>query len=193
MLNCTFAAFIPIRRAAQIKQAAIATKLLQATACENLTAFIQNLCHASWISTPQTTRIWLGTWQLHTLRGLLGNAIDKPLSLTERYRYITAIRKLTAPLLQAYHSMININTQRNLKYQTADRDESLPLYEYYPHQDTADTEPTSRSVATVSFTQDTYPAPERCPSVMAVYETITHDIFALSDAAFSVESADRRF
>jgi len=129
MLQCNHAAFTPIRRTARVEQSQIAAELIRDSRDEQLTHFIQMLFHASWLDTPQTKRLWLGTWQLHTLQSLIGQALDDPLTLKQRYNYIGAAKKLAAPLLKAYHLMIDIN----IKTPTTPLLAALPLHDHVIH------------------------------------------------------------
>jgi hypothetical protein len=135
MLDCPYQLFIPIRKQARAEQARIAQSLIQKQSDPLLTHFMQTFCHASWTSTPQTTRLWLGTWQLHTLQSLLRQDVETPITNHSRYTYIKVAKALTAPLLHAYHQMIHINTHHNPRYNRSDI-EPLPLFEQHiqsPH------------------------------------------------------------
>ena len=72
---------------------------------------------------------------MHTLHQLLGQPPDTPtMTTTQRYAYIAIVKKLTAPLLDAYSAMININT-RGRTSPSLPEAEALPLFDHHP-QDT---------------------------------------------------------
>jgi hypothetical protein len=66
---------------------------------------MQQLCHSSWTPSPNISRIWLGTWSMHTLQ-----PADAPMTMKQRYAYIDIARNLRH-LLDAYSAMININAR----------------------------------------------------------------------------------
>ena len=114
MLSCPHQKFIPIRRTAKIKQHAVAAKLREKYKDPGIQSFIQQICYASWCESPHLSRIWLGTWSMHTLQQLIGQPMDAPLTITNRYRHIAIARDLTEPLLHAYDKMIHINITTSL-------------------------------------------------------------------------------
>jgi hypothetical protein len=89
------------------------------------------LFHASWIDSPQTTRLWLGTWQLHTLQALLGHAADEKPTAKQRYAYIRIAKLMTEPLISAYNKMININMHHRPAREDTYQD-VMPLYDNIP-------------------------------------------------------------
>jgi len=187
MLDCPYQTFIPIRKQARAEQARIAYGLIQKYTDPLLTHFMQTFCHASWTSTPQTTRLWLGTWQVHTLQSLLQQDVELPITNHSRYTYIKVAKALTAPLLYAYHQMIHVNTHHNPRYNRSDL-EPLPLFEQHiQHQHTL-TAP--RDVMATTFEQSAIQAiiPSDSNAQEAIY--IHNNTFAISDAAFSLEEAD---
>ena len=135
MLECTHLPFRALRNTAKTKQAVIAQRLCDKHSQDDDTqCFIQQLCHASWTPSPNISRIWLGTWSMHTLHQMLGQPADTPMTMRQRYAYIDIAKKLTAPLIDAYSAMININT-RTPKHPPPHEVEALPLYDHHP-QDT---------------------------------------------------------
>jgi hypothetical protein len=108
MIDCTHPPFDLVREEAKIKHAKIGRDLLETSKSSNRTHFIQQFVHASWTSSPQTERIWLGLWTTNTLPLMLKLKLNAPLSMQTRAAYIKVIRKLTAPLLKAYRAMLEI-------------------------------------------------------------------------------------
>jgi hypothetical protein len=132
MLECPHPPFHAPRHKAKTRQARIAQTLrMKHDNDEHLQHFIEQLHHASWQESPHITRLWLGTWSLHTLQQLLGQPTDTPLSAQQRFHYITVARKMTKPLLQAYQTMLNTNT-RTRTVKRAHPVEDLPLYDHLP-------------------------------------------------------------
>ena len=192
MLDCPYPPFQTQRRATKIKQAAIASRIINKPGIsEPLIHFTQNICHASWISTPQTKRLWLGTWQLHTLNSMLGIHAETPLSMSDRYKYIKIVRKLTAPLLLLYHKMIDVNTKKTQRYPPT-QDRTVHTTIPYDHNSTHDNTAHTLSVTLQSIEQD-IPDTARPPGISNLAHLQSSGPFTISDAAFSVESADRRF
>ena len=207
ILECTFAPLHAIRRAADVAQAVIALKLSAIHAPDpDLVHFIQQISHASWTSSPHISRIWLGTWSMHTLSQLLGTPADSPLTTQQRGAYISVAKQLTAPLISAYRNMLNLNIRTHTVIPDADDTcEHLPLLDHLPldtHTTLYLTDPThpeyspSLSAAIqeleASFEQD----PPGCTSgscINQAYRKLNNsacNIFSISDAAFSVRSAD---
>ena len=103
MLDCTHLPFTALRQTAKTRQAVIAHKLVDRYSQDrDIQCFIQQLCHASWTPSPNLSRIWLGTWSMHTLNQMLGQPTDSPITMKQRYAYIDTAKKLTAPLLDAH-------------------------------------------------------------------------------------------
>jgi hypothetical protein len=101
MLECPHHSHLPTREVARRDQQAIAGALLQRSHYnQHHRHFIQQLCHASWVSdSPHLERIWLGTWTSTTLQQLLPHncALTRPLAPASRHQYIKLARLLTAP------------------------------------------------------------------------------------------------
>jgi hypothetical protein len=88
------------------------------------------LFYASWIDSPQITRLWLETWQLYTLQNLVGFSTDQRLSAKQRYACISAAKAMTALLPKAYRKMININMHAKIRRRGPLFEENLPLYDH---------------------------------------------------------------
>ena len=139
MLDCTFPLYAPIRQRAKTRQASIARALLD----QDIQFFIQQFCHASWTRSRHISRIWLGTWSTHTLRQLLGQPIDEPMTMEQRYQYIKIARKLTEVLLEAYHEMLNMNIRHVPAGRPSNEADLLPLYDHLPMDTHAEVPPPS--------------------------------------------------
>jgi hypothetical protein len=165
--------------------------------------FIQMLFHASWVDTPQTTRLWLGTWQLYTLQSLLGHTADEHLTAKQRHSYIRVVKLMTAPLLKAYGKMINLTMNTRTTRTALPIQDSLPLYDHLPPDtavmiyNTALT-PTDIPISTAQAQVLEALFPQNLnlhthPTVYNAHNTLTNSIYSISDAAFSVEDADGLF
>ena len=192
MLECTSPKFNTIRRRARVSQSAIAAKLLSKHECPHLKYFIQMHFHASWESSPQTSRLWLGTWQMDTLASLINQPIDNPLSNDQRYTYIKIARDMTKPLLQAYNEMIHINTTHNPRYRTKRHEEEEPL-PWLEHQAVTEHAQHHAQCAELGVTWEQNPL-ITTPSLNNTC-TLTHttNAYIISDTAFQVEEADEMF
>jgi hypothetical protein len=73
--------------------------------------FIQQVWHANWTNANHLERIWLGIWCPETLKGLLLQSITSELTTSEQYIYIKITSKLTAPLIDTYHQMLDISVK----------------------------------------------------------------------------------
>ena len=212
MLDCTHRSYDPLRKEARVDQSRIAAQLLDDTICEDMKYFIQMLYHASWTPTDQTSRLWLGTWQLNTLQSLLGFPPEQRLSAQKRHAYIRAVKKMTEPLLRAYRKMLNINIRtlaRTRPSRTEDpshQEDPLPLYDHLP----------PATIQSLLFTTDVlstcplfpndhlhilenlfiqHPDPTSSSSSLhnAISTLDTLNPYSISDAAFSIEEADGAF
>ena len=85
------------------------------------------MCLASWTDATHLEIIWLGLWCPDTLKGLLLQSTISALTMTERYDYIEIASKLTAPLINAYHQMVdtNIKSQGN-NHHSLDHAHTIP-------------------------------------------------------------------
>ena len=196
MLACPMAKLTPLRKTARIQQSKVAAKLLSETECPNATYFIQMLFHASWIDSPQTTRLWLGTWQLHTLQALLGHAADEKPTAKQRYAYIRIAKLMTEPLIAAYNKMININMHHRPAREDTYQD-VMPLYDNIPSSTYTPIHPPpmlithniplSPAQATeieALFSQTS--TITAMPSVYNAQHTIHDQLYDISDASFLV-------
>ena len=112
MLDCTHLAYQVIRTAARTDQYLISKDLLLKARAESTKHFIRHLIKASWSSNDNTSRIWLGLWNEHTLKSLLTQSLEARMTLQTRQAYISIARQLTAPLLSAYYQMRTITHPR---------------------------------------------------------------------------------
>jgi hypothetical protein len=202
MLECPHQPFTALRNTAKTQQAVIAHKLIDKNSQdEDLRCFIQQLCHASWTSSPNISRIWLGTWQMHTLDQMLGQPTDTPMTMKQRYAYIAIAKKLTAPLLVAYSAMININTRVKTK-PSPHGVEALPLYDHHPqdtHTELHITDPKHPEYSDdlaeqireleLTFVQDDIGSCHPGPSLYQASMTIRQNDFDICDAAALVEES----
>ena len=194
MLACPMTKLTPLRKSARVQQSKVAAKLLAETDCPNITYFIQMLFHASWIDSPQTSRLWLGTWQLHTLQALLGHAADEKPTAKQRYSYIRIAKLMTEPLITAYNKMININMHtkptRRDTYQDA-----MPLYDNIPSNTPILPPPIfithniPLSPAQATEIEALFPQTSTITAMPSVYNaqhTIHDQLYDISDASFLV-------
>ena len=113
MLLCTNPLLSPIRIAARVHQATIATKLQRESTSSTEQHYIEQFTLASWLGTsPTTARIWTGMWTQDTLVALFPQQHDmlSQMCKADRYKYRRITRLLTAPLLDAYKQMIRTST-----------------------------------------------------------------------------------
>ena len=111
MLLCDHPSLTSIRIEANVRQAAIATKLIRESTSQLEQHLIEQFVLASWLSTSTTTaRIWTGMWTKDTLTALLPVAHDmlSPLCKSDRHKFRRIVRLLTSPLIAAYKQMICI-------------------------------------------------------------------------------------
>ena len=111
MLTCTHPALTPIRTQAKRTQSSIASQLKEKHRAPIERYFISQLTYASWIQpSTHTKRIWLGLWNADTLGLFFPPALDltSPMPTSDRYKYRSIARQLTAPLIHAYNQMIRL-------------------------------------------------------------------------------------
>lgn len=204
MLECPHLPFAAIRKSAKIKQCGIAADLLRTFAAdEDLKHFVQQMCHASWAPSPHISRIWLGTWSMHTLHELLGQPMDTPMTMQQRYTYINTAKQLTAPLITAYHALIHINIKHTSTIPSHDID-PLPLYDHLPldtHTEVPDTDPSHPDYnnplpTRIREIENTFIQQHSCepgPSLHEARTAIADHPFSISDAAFLNSNADDIF
>ena len=181
MLHCSHAPFTAIRTTAQEQQGIAARELLLTTKSPNQEHFIKQFITASWMSTTQTSRLWLGMWNEETLSSLLRQTLDSPITLQERRLYITTARKLTAPLLTAYYDMLDA---ANTRSHTAS---AVNLPEEQQQQGVITLTPHLRNILeNIHIQMPTLDA----PSVLNHLDHITYtNTYTLSDAAFAIPNA----
>jgi hypothetical protein len=132
MLQCSFAPLTLIRSTARKQQAAVANDLLKTYRhSADLIHFIHQMCHASWIQSPNLHRIWLGTWSSHTLQQRLGRSLDAPMTMKQRHNYIDIAKDLIAPLIHAYHQMLHLNITHKCTHPSPFHD-PLPFNDHFP-------------------------------------------------------------
>ena len=181
MIDCTHPPFDLVRKEAKIEQAAIGRDLLETSKSSNRTHFIQQFLHASWTSSPQTVRIWLGLWTTDTLQLMLKQKLNAPISMQARTAYIKVIRKLTAPLLKAYRAMLDINNKC-----TAPEHPASTLL--HPPSTTLPLSSTHRTLLE-NIHEQLPSANAEC--ILNTLDSITSlSTFTISDAAFSLLNAD---
>jgi hypothetical protein len=174
-----------IRRQAKVKQSLTSRDLLSKHADPLQKHFIQMFTHASWTSSPQTTRLWQA---LGNCKHCKASCSRIPITNHSRYTYIKLAKTLTAPLLNAYHQMIHINTRHNPRYGRRDI-EPLPIFEQHIHTDhNLNTSP--RAVLETTFEHSAIEAIIPTVPSHSLYTPIHNNTFAISDAAFSLEGAD---
>jgi hypothetical protein len=202
MLECTHHQFTAIRRAARISQALIAERLMQKYPSACFKHFIQQVCHASWTDATHLERIWLGIWCPDTLKGLLLQSTTSELTMSERYIYIKIASKLTAPLIDAYHQMLDINVKSqgcnhyvidHAQTTLADSDQLAREPNIVPPSSPNATllSPESRAILEAMHVQE---APSHIGSRLSNLDTvISVTPFSISDSAFCLQSADSTF
>jgi hypothetical protein len=202
MLECPHHLFDTIRRSARIAQELIAVKLMQKHPSPCCKHFIQQMCLASWTDATHLERIWLGLWCPDTLKGLLLQSTTSALTMTERYDYIEIASKLTAPLINAYHQMVDINiqSQGNIHH-SLDHAHTIPANNEQDASETDITTPLPPSATMLSAEL------RATMEAMHVQEPPTHTgsrlsnldsvrsitSFSMSDAAFCLQGADGAF
>ena len=139
---------------------------------------------------------------MHTLSQLLGTPADSPLTTQQRGAYTSVAKQLTAPLISAYRDMLNLNICTHSVIPDIDNTrEHLPLLDHLP-LDNHLTDPSRPEYSPplsaaiqeleASFEQD----PPGCTSgscLNQAYRKLSNSAcnrFHISDAAFSVRSAD---
>jgi hypothetical protein len=164
--------------------------------------FIQQVCHASWTDATHLERIWLGIWCPDTLKGLLLQSTTSELTMSERYIYIKIASKLTAPLIDAYHQMLDINVKSqgcnhyvidHAQTTLADSDQLAREPNIVPPLSPNATllSPESRAILEAMHVQE---APSHIGSRLSNLDTvISVTPFSISDSAFCLQSADSTF
>ena len=112
MLDCPHPPLIALRQETQKAQEVLALTLLKTTNNKDKLHFIHQFIKASWTSSDNTPRIWLGLWNEDTLSQLMRHSIDAPLSEPNRNAYIILARTLTSPLITAYYQIQDILTHQ---------------------------------------------------------------------------------
>ena len=202
MLECTHPPFTDIRQAAKTSQALVASKLIKKYPAPCFKHFIQSLCHASWTDATHLERIWLGIWCPDTLQGLLMQPMNTSLTMSERYRYIKLAAQLTAPLIDAYHQLVDITVtyqgrlhhaadDRNIHFTTSaqhgpEHDITTPL----PPSVTALSAETRATLEAMHVQEDHSHCGSRLSNLDSVRSTTP---FSLSDSAFCLQDADDTF
>jgi hypothetical protein len=88
MLDCTHIPFNALRTTAQNCQAVVGRQLAEKYSHdEDMQHFVQQLCYASWTASPNFSRIWLGTWSMHTLQQILEQPMNTSMTMKQRYTY----------------------------------------------------------------------------------------------------------
>ena len=111
MLECTHPALSAIRQTARLQQSSVATTLRTKHQSNLMRHLIDQFEHASWVCPSQhTRRIWLGTWTPETLQALLPVtcSIIEPMNTKDRHTYRGIVCQLTAPLIDAYTAMTQL-------------------------------------------------------------------------------------
>jgi hypothetical protein len=181
MLHCTHTSFTAIRKTAQEQQGITAREILLTTKSLNQEYFIKQFITASWMSTTQTSRLWLGMWNEDTLSSLLRQTLDSPITLQERRLYITIARKLTAPLLTAYYDMLDVANSRSHTASTVKSSGEQPA------QGVITLTPYLRNILENIHIQ--MPILD-APSVLNHLDHITYtNLYTLTDAAFAIPNA----
>jgi hypothetical protein len=103
MLECMHHQFTAIHRAARISQALIAEKLMTKYPSACFKHFIQQVCHANWTDATHLERIWQGI--------CCSPSRLNSLCRTDICTSTNIAFKLTAPLIDAYHRMLDINVK----------------------------------------------------------------------------------
>ena len=115
-------------------------------------------------------------WNLATLQTMLKPSLTARLSMAHRSSYIKIAKKLTKPLIQAYHEMLSV-IMRQKPVTTATL---LPV------------PPLLLNVLENTFPQDSMDAPPEngSPDLNHLYALTQYDSFTFSDAACSYEYAE---
>jgi len=174
MLDCPLPALYPIRNAARQAQQSIADRLKHKHCSRLDHHLIDQLVYASWVQpSTSTKRLWLGLWTIDTLTNIFPPAFDmlSPLSLPDRYRYLDIIKKLLAPLNQAYCQMIALSSassQQTSHRQPLQKQHRRALQALFPQFNTNNSQPSLNSIDAYMHTNN----------------------FTFSDSAFRLSDAD---
>ena len=176
MLECPNSRLVNIRRATRNQQNKIYLEIIDPDTPEVFRYFAQQLMLGSWTPSPNLSRIWLGMWNLDTLRTMIKPSITAPLSKSHRNAYIKIARRLTKPLILAYSEMLAINTRHTAP----------------PVTSSTRVPPLLLNVLENTFPQDAMDAPpdKDIPDLNHLYALTHYDSFTLSDAASSYEYAE---
>jgi len=178
MLDCPHPPFAPVRRQAQQEQSVAYGKILARSSSNMLKYFVQQLFTAAWTSTPDTHRIWLGTWNQRTLASLLPSSLGTPMSMSMRRILIDAAKRMTTPLMKAYLTMLDI-TMRSPLNKT-----SRPLT-------TSPIPPLLHNALCNTFPQTSHDdMPSLVPELDHLDNITCFDAYSLSDAACCSQHAD---
>ena len=176
MLACPDARLIKIRSTARDKQNKIYLEVIVPNTPERFRYFAQQLLLGSWTQSPNLSRIWLGMWNLDTLRTMIKPSLTAPLTKSHRRIYLKIARRLTKPLILAYSEMLNVNMRHKApSVTTSTRGPPVLL-----------------NVLENTFPQDATDAPpdNDTPDLNHLYALTHYDSFTLSDAASSYEYAE---
>ena len=108
MLDCPYPPFTQIRETARQNQQIIARELRVKHSSDRFQHFIRTLCRKSWTPDPHISRIWLGLWTQETLASMIRQSTAHSLSMAARKTYQDIVRRLTAPLLEAYQQQLDL-------------------------------------------------------------------------------------
>ena len=184
MLDCTHPPFTAIREEAQQEQGIRISKLLDANPTIFRKHFIHQFAKASWTSSPNIDRIWLGLWNTDTLKELMRPSLKSPLSNQSRQSYIHLTRKLTSPLTDAYYKMQDILTKTTQPI-------TQPPPTHHNAEHTHNTHSIFREIIDNTHIQH---SSHQAPSLLNHTDSLSIiTSFTISDAAFATPNADTTF
>ena len=180
MLDCPDQRIVRIRYAAGKKQSKAFAELCTPNLPSKFRHFAQQISHGSWTRSPNLSRIWLGMWNLDTLRTMIQPALTAPLTMDDRKRYIKIARKLTRPLIQAYSKMLTLIMKTPLRTSGS------------PASTVTRMPPLLRNALENTFPQDTTSAPPTNGAADLEHIAEIHyiDAYTISDAACFYEYVD---
>jgi hypothetical protein len=138
---------------------------------------------------------------MHTLQQMLGQPTDEPMTMNQRHTYIDIAKPLTAPLLNAYSEMIDINIRSHPTNPTQEVDQ-LPHLPLDTHTEVDITNPSHPEyslelTSRIQELENTFVQNDTlCNPGPNLYEARAHirdnpsNIFTISDAAFECRNAD---
>jgi hypothetical protein len=181
MLDCPHPQICDVRTEARSEQGEVVLALLAKYGRnQNQRHLIIQFAHACWTPSADTARLWLGLWTRRTLRTMLKQHLSAPLSMSQRREYIKIVKKLTAPLIDAYHTIQNIQVHHTHTHTHIHDPTAITPHVPIPSN--------LRHILESTFIQD-----DRLSTTShlnSLDHIASHDAFHLSDAGFAYQTPD---